>query len=176
MADVEVGYRGNIIRSMSASGEETLNTAGKYCDDNIKIFYTQPGGGGGAFTLVDTLTVLSDTRTYNIDLSSYNYDMVMVFGEDVYLSAQDWLYMVKDGSTPSGGDYTYKLTSFNGFLCANIKNYFGNPTGASFLLGSRYMNQIASAANNLFMYCYDSNNVIQAGSKFKIYGCNYSDV
>lgn len=175
MADVEVGYRGNIIRSMSASGEETLNTAGKYCDDNIKIFYTQPGVSG-AFTLIDTLTVLSDTRTYNINLSNYNYDMVMVFGENVSLAAQDWLYMVKDGSTPSGGEYTTKLSSYNGFLCANIKNYFGNPTGATFILGLRYMTQSASAANNLFMYCYNSSNVIQAGAKFKIYGCNYSDV
>ena len=46
MADVEVSYRGQIIRSMSASGQEVLHTEGKYCDDDITIDYTQPGGGG----------------------------------------------------------------------------------------------------------------------------------
>ena len=46
MADVEVIYRGQIIRSMSASGQEVLHTEGKLCDDDITIDYTQPGGGG----------------------------------------------------------------------------------------------------------------------------------
>ena len=46
MADVEVSYRGQIIRSMSASGQEVLHTEGKYCDDDITIDYTSPGGGG----------------------------------------------------------------------------------------------------------------------------------
>ena len=46
MADVEVSYRGQIIRSMSASGQEVLHTEGKLCDDDITIDYTQPGGGG----------------------------------------------------------------------------------------------------------------------------------
>ena len=46
MADVEVKYRGQIIRSMSASGTEVLHTEGKYCDDDITIDYTSPGGGG----------------------------------------------------------------------------------------------------------------------------------
>lgn len=46
MADVEVKYRGQIIRSMSASGTEVLHTKEKYCDDDITIDYTSPGGGG----------------------------------------------------------------------------------------------------------------------------------
>lgn len=46
MADVEVTYRGQIIRSMSASGTEVLHTEGKLCDDDITIDYTSPGGGG----------------------------------------------------------------------------------------------------------------------------------
>ena len=31
---------------MSASGQEVLHTAGKLCEDDITIDYTQPGGGG----------------------------------------------------------------------------------------------------------------------------------
>ena len=46
MADVEVKYRGQTIRAMSASGTEVLHTKEKYCDDDITIDYTSPGGGG----------------------------------------------------------------------------------------------------------------------------------
>ena len=46
MADIDVTYKGSVIRSMSASGQEVLHTAGKLCEDDITIDYTQPGGGG----------------------------------------------------------------------------------------------------------------------------------
>ena len=46
MADVEISYRGNVIASLSASGTKTLQTSGKYCDDDITVDYTSPGGGG----------------------------------------------------------------------------------------------------------------------------------
>lgn len=45
MADVEIKYHGSIIKSMSASGTETLHTEGFYCDDDIDVVYTSPGGG-----------------------------------------------------------------------------------------------------------------------------------
>ena len=44
MADVEVSYRGNVIASMSASGSKTLQTEGKWCDDDITVDYTSPSG------------------------------------------------------------------------------------------------------------------------------------
>lgn len=47
MADVEVSYKGSTIGSLSASGTLTLETEGKYCEDDIGIAYTSPGGGGG---------------------------------------------------------------------------------------------------------------------------------
>ena len=46
MADIDVTYKGSVIRSLSASGQEVLHTAGKLCEDDITIDYTQPGGGG----------------------------------------------------------------------------------------------------------------------------------
>lgn len=49
MADVEVSYKGSTIGSLSASGSLTLETEGKYCEDDIGITYTSPGGGGGAY-------------------------------------------------------------------------------------------------------------------------------
>ena len=44
MADVEVTYENTLIKSLSATGQAVLHTAGKYCDDDITIDYTAPGG------------------------------------------------------------------------------------------------------------------------------------
>lgn len=45
MADVEIGYKGSTIAQMSASGTRTLKTGGKYCEGDITVSYTSPGGG-----------------------------------------------------------------------------------------------------------------------------------
>lgn len=44
MADVEVKFDGATIGSLTAAGSMTLQTGGKYCDDNITINYTPSGG------------------------------------------------------------------------------------------------------------------------------------
>ena len=54
MADVEVSYENTLIKSLSASGQAVLHTAGKYCDDDITIDYTAPGGGSPAYVYDDT--------------------------------------------------------------------------------------------------------------------------
>lgn len=46
MADVELTYKGATIGTLSASGTLTMETAGKYCEDDITLTYTSPGGGG----------------------------------------------------------------------------------------------------------------------------------
>lgn len=42
MADVNISYKGTTIATMDASGSKTLNTQGKYCEDNITVQYTDP--------------------------------------------------------------------------------------------------------------------------------------
>lgn len=42
MADVKISYKGESIATMDASGSKTLNTQGKYCEDNITVQYTDP--------------------------------------------------------------------------------------------------------------------------------------
>lgn len=39
MADVTIKYKGNSIATMDDSGTKTLNTSGKYCEDNFTIEY-----------------------------------------------------------------------------------------------------------------------------------------
>lgn len=50
MPDIEIGYKGSTIASMSSSGILTLSTAGKYCEDDITIDYIRAG-----ITVVETL-------------------------------------------------------------------------------------------------------------------------
>lgn len=40
--DVAISYKGSSIATMSASGTKTLETEGKYCEDDITVTYTKP--------------------------------------------------------------------------------------------------------------------------------------
>lgn len=60
MADITLTYKGATISEISASGTTTIETAGKYCEDNITLSYVQPGGGGGA----DPFTPKLDGKTH----------------------------------------------------------------------------------------------------------------
>lgn len=42
MADVNITYKGASIATMDASGTKTLETSGKYCEDDIAVVYTDP--------------------------------------------------------------------------------------------------------------------------------------
>lgn len=45
MADITIGYKGETIAEISASGTTTLGTSGKYCEDDITLDYVKPSGG-----------------------------------------------------------------------------------------------------------------------------------
>ncbi len=45
MADVNITYKGASIATMDASGTKTLETGGKFCEDDIDISYTKPSSG-----------------------------------------------------------------------------------------------------------------------------------
>ena len=45
MADVTLTYKGNTILELSASGNKTIQTAGKYCEGDIGLAYVKSGGG-----------------------------------------------------------------------------------------------------------------------------------
>lgn len=74
MADVEVTYRGQIIRSMSASGTEVLHTGGKLCDDDITIDYTSPGGGGANLQTKSVSYTPSESAISDTILPDPGYD------------------------------------------------------------------------------------------------------
>lgn len=45
MADITLTYKGQNILELSASGNKTIKTAGKYCEDDIEVAYVKSGGG-----------------------------------------------------------------------------------------------------------------------------------
>lgn len=70
MADVEVSYKGNTIGSLSTSGSLTLETEGKYCEDDIGITYTSPGGGGGGDYSISAVFTQGDNKIFTTDALS----------------------------------------------------------------------------------------------------------
>ena len=46
MAEVTINYKDAVIATMDDSGTKTLQTQGKYCEDDIEVVYDRPSGGG----------------------------------------------------------------------------------------------------------------------------------
>ena len=65
MSDITISYKGADIATMDASGTKTLLTEGKYCEDDITVNYTSPGGGGQ--TVYTSSTGLYYTPIMTID-------------------------------------------------------------------------------------------------------------
>lgn len=52
MAEVTINYKDAAIATMDASGTKTIQTQGKYCEDDIEVVYTRPSGGDLTVTSV----------------------------------------------------------------------------------------------------------------------------
>lgn len=63
MAEVTINYKDAVIATMDDSGTKTLQTQGKYCEDNIEIVYDRPSGGGGVGGLANMVDVNSQDYT-----------------------------------------------------------------------------------------------------------------
>lgn len=135
-----------------------------------------PTGGGGAISVLETITIPSDTRAVNIDLTNYqNYNLFFIIA-DMELTSSDWVYYVKNGSSESGGTYDGQALRHN-FIIAEQANpageankiFSGSVGNAQFMLGT-------GAMTNLYIYTYNASNTIKAGSTFKICGGNYADI
>lgn len=133
------------------------------------------GGGGGPISLLDTLTVSADSRTYNLDLTPYaSYDFVYVYA-DITLSAADWLYFVQNGSSPSGGSYTNQNIAHQTGLVYERVKVIGLPNAKNIFPTNSSVQTNETATTNLFIYCYNSGKKIKSGSKFYVFGGNYAD-
>lgn len=96
MADVTISYKGSEIASMSATGTKTLLTEGKYCEDDITIDYTAPGGGGVQTAYVTDL--YASMVLYYTDANMVTQSGYEIVGQ--YLPIGTLVFVYNEGPTP----------------------------------------------------------------------------
>lgn len=134
--------------------------------------------GSGGVSLLETITVPSDTRALKIDLSSYlnNYNCIFVIS-NAELTAADWLYWKINSEGASSGKYINKTNTPIGLIFAQVLTPISGNSGSYYLgPGEADINGTKTIANYIYLYCYTSSISIKAGSTFKIYGGNYADM
>lgn len=72
--DISISYKGSSIATMSASGTKTLETEGKYCEDDITITYTKPSA--------PTPTLQTKSATYTPSTSQQTASITADAGYD----------------------------------------------------------------------------------------------
>lgn len=103
MADVDISYKGNVIASMNDSGTAILETAGKYCEDDITVAYTKSGGGGSAETANVSLVYSGVDYAYYTD-ANMTVQTLDLYGshdiEDVPMVVGTLMVTVRTGVQP----------------------------------------------------------------------------
>ena len=71
MADVTLTYKGATIGELSESGNKTIKTAGKYCEDDILLDYVRPEGGGDIDPIPDLPSGYTKVNCVSIPMGGY---------------------------------------------------------------------------------------------------------
>ena len=172
------GDEGKVVSNgaLVAQSSDTVTENDTYDTTLINSLTVNVSGvGSSPISKLGEVTVSENARAVNLDLTPYaSYDLVIVIS-DVTLNSTDWLYYVKNGSSPSGGTYGSSAIHHYG-LCIGIwlgssdsRKYNVIPSGGAY--GTGY-----EAVSNLYIYTYNSSKYITAGSKFTVYGGNYADM
>lgn len=72
MAEVTINYKDAVIATMDASGTKTLQTQGKYCEDDIEVVYARPSAPSGTkqISITQNGTTVEDVAAYaNAEIS-----------------------------------------------------------------------------------------------------------
>lgn len=91
MADITISYKGNTIAEVSASGTTTLETAGKYCEDDISLAYVKPSGssyvkiGEADFSASSSSTTATLVDSFTVDTPSELWTSAKL----IYVSIRD---------------------------------------------------------------------------------------
>ena len=85
MADVEIAYKGSLIASMDATGSKTLLTEGKYCEDDIAVYYSRPSGGSNTPVAEATITSITESgndKSFDVTLPRAITKGIVLFEPD----------------------------------------------------------------------------------------------
>lgn len=120
MADVSIKYKGAVKAELNASGTKTVKTAGKYCEGDIEVIYTDPEKPTQSITVTPTAAGFTVTPDSGKVLSS-----VKVNGDDDLVAGN-----VKDGVNIFGVTGTLKSKeTVTWHQCPEaVRNYLDNVT------------------------------------------------
>lgn len=148
MADITISYKGNTIAEISASGTTTLETAGKYCEDDITIEYVRPN--------VQTIT---DDSIYLYRLNPYNSTAKNVSKLVGCTYAWNQIAQFPDRSTVTSKGITFSIAD-------GICTYSGTPTSSTgyielaagtcsnFISGHKYLIRVVDSNGGVRRKCY----------------------
>lgn len=92
MAYITIGYKGETIAGISASGTTTLETAGKYCEDDITITFS-----GGSVT--------QDSSIYSFRQSTHNANLMRL--KKIIGGTVAWNQLANNGSASVASGHKY---------------------------------------------------------------------
>lgn len=157
MSDVSVNYRGSAIATMDASGTKTLQTEGKYCDDDIEVVYVKPGGGGGderpSADENDVILIDFDGRI----LYSYSAQEFAALTELPTLPTVKYPFIQQDGWNWTLADAKTYVAKYKGLVIgaqyvtkdSKAHLYVELPSACEFTLVIRIMNSGSSSGNSI---------------------------
>lgn len=106
MSDITVSYKGNSIATMDSSGTKTLETQGKYCEDDITLAYVKPSGGITPAPLKDVNFIDYDgTCLYSYTLAEFaNLTALPPNPSHDGLVSNGWMYTLAQAKTQAASD------------------------------------------------------------------------
>lgn len=160
MADITVSYKGSTIAEVSASGTTTLETAGKYCEDDITLQYVKPAAyiklAESEVEANTTSTTVSIIDTITIDPAS-----------DAYTSANMIFVTVRDKAGKRAGYFYGADAIFSNPNPANgTTSSVTNPARNTYTYSSNSVFAVNNSNNGVYAYDIKSNGEIRIGQRY----------
>lgn len=152
--------------ALVAQGSDTVTQNGTVDTTLIDSLTVNVPTGGGA-TLISSETVSGQQgKQINVNASWFDtYDLVVII-PNITLSAQDWLYVIKDATT--GGHYTNKHTSFGEPYKTVLSK--SASTAINYMFNTDHSPYVSSGAVNTYLYFYAYTSGVTMTGTFDIYG------
>lgn len=122
MADVTLSYKGQTILELSASGNKTIKTAGKYCEADIGLAYVKSGGGSGSEILYN-----GDFSVNTTGVTSWSAENSGTSEQNAVNIIDGWFLMQCNAEKTSGRLKVIPKRIY-GYLLCQINRYFAGRT------------------------------------------------
>lgn len=145
MSDVEISYNGASIGGLSETGTKILSTAGKYCEDDITIFYTKAERGLPE-TPTDAIIIYSPYEfTLKTARGEKNWNGTLQYSTD-YTTWDTWVGATTLTSALSDGWHKLYLRGTN-----NTYISYSNTESSAWVFTGRY-GRVCGNMNTLLTY------------------------